>query len=152
MDERKLRKDLTLISYLTKTITILVIGLVTFVMLISTGSLEKIANKRKAAKQSVEVGSAIIDGVHVETGLVDSPGLQLVIQNCTSCHSSKLITQNRMNLAGWSSTIKWMQETQNLWDLGKSESVILEYLAANYSPTKKGRRQNLESIEWYELK
>ncbi|MEQ8906748.1 cytochrome C [Ekhidna sp.] len=93
----------------------------------------------------------IVNGVHVQTGLVEGEGLDLVIQNCTSCHSSKLITQNRMTKTGWQSTIQWMQKTQNLWDLGDQEAPIINYLAANYAPQKKGRRARLENIEWYEL-
>ena len=44
-----------------------------------------------------------------------------------------------------------MQETQNLWDLGKNEDIIVKYLATYYAPEKKGRRQNLTNIEWYVL-
>lgn len=101
--------------------------------------------------QEMEQIPDIQDGIHIETGLIDDAGLELVIQNCTGCHSSRLITQNKMSLEGWSSTIKWMQETQNLWDLGENEQPILSYLATNYAPQKKGRRVKLENIEWYEL-
>lgn len=93
----------------------------------------------------------IVDGIHVETGLKEGVGLDVVIQNCTPCHSAKLITQNRMTFEGWQSTIKWMQETQNLWGLGDNEQIILEYLSNYYAPQKKGRRSNLANIEWYEL-
>ncbi len=93
----------------------------------------------------------VMDGIHIKTGLIDAPGLALVIQHCTSCHSSKLITQNRMTSAGWTSTIRWMQETQNLWDLKGDEEQVVAYLAKNYAPEKKGRRPNLVEIEWYEL-
>ncbi len=92
------------------------------------------------------------DGIHIATGFVDDTHMQLVVQNCTSCHSAKLVTQNRMSEAGWTATIKWMQETQNLWDLGPNEEKIIAYLAKNYAPNQKGRRQNLSDIEWYELK
>jgi hypothetical protein len=47
--------------------------------------------------------------------------------------------------------IDWMQETQGLEDLGEHEPLILDYLAKYYAPQKKGRRPNLENIEWYEL-
>lgn len=151
MDDKKLEKNLTIISHLMKTIAGLLVGLVVFIILIGTGTLDKLIQERELAAKEKQVQPEIVDGIHVETGLIDSPGLQLVIQNCTNCHSSKLISQNRMNLAGWSSTIKWMQETQNLWDLGDNESAILKYLASNYAPKKKGRRANLENIEWYEL-
>ena len=94
---------------------------------------------------------AIEDGIPPESGLIDGPGLQLVVQNCTSCHSAKLITQNRMSMDGWRSTIRWMQETQNLWDLGADEETILQYLASNYAPMKSGRRKNLGKIDWYKM-
>ncbi|MFM1879456.1 MAG: hypothetical protein RLZZ241_2322 [Bacteroidota bacterium] len=93
----------------------------------------------------------IVNGIHVRTGFVDDEGLMTVVANCTACHSASLVTQNRMSREGWEGLIRWMQETQNLWDLGPNESVILDYLAANYAPKKKGRRQQLTGIEWYEL-
>ena len=93
----------------------------------------------------------IKNGIHVATGFVDGDGLTEVIQNCTNCHSAKLVTQNRMTKEGWVATIRWMQETQNLWDLGNNEEIIVNYLAANYAPDKKGRRAVLTDIEWYTL-
>lgn len=91
----------------------------------------------------------IENGIHVRTGFVEGEGLMEVVNNCTNCHSAKLVTQNRMSGDGWRSVIKWMQETQNLWDLGKNEDIIVKYLATFYAPEKKGRRMNLENIEWY---
>ena len=93
----------------------------------------------------------IENGIHVRTGLVDAEGLMTVVNNCTNCHSSKLVTQNRMNTERWNETIKWMQETQNLWVLGKNQEVIVNYLVTNYPPIKKGRRMVLTDIDWYEL-
>lgn len=93
----------------------------------------------------------IENGVHVKTGLLDGSGLQVVINNCTNCHSAKLVIQNKMNRDRWLSTIRWMQETQNLWSLGENEAIILDYLAKNYAPKEVGRRQNLSTIDWYEL-
>ena len=93
----------------------------------------------------------IENGVHLRTGFVEGEGLMTVVNNCTNCHSAKLVTQNRMSREGWEATIRWMQETQNLWDLGNNEAIILDYLAAYYAPQKKGRRQNLMDIEWYVL-
>jgi hypothetical protein len=93
----------------------------------------------------------IENGVHLRTGFVEGEGLMTVVNNCTNCHSAKLVTQNRMNAEGWRATIKWMQETQNLWDLGKNEDIIVNYLATYYAPGEKGRRQNLENIQWYVL-
>ena len=103
-------------------------------------------------EESSEDYDKVENGIHVATGFISDTGMQETIQNCTACHSAKLVTQNRMSREGWKATIKWMQETQNLWDLGANEELILTYLAKNYAPTDKGRRQNLENIEWYELK
>lgn len=94
----------------------------------------------------------IENGIHVRTGLVEAPGLMETVNNCTTCHSAKLIIQNRMGPERWHATIRWMQETQNLWDLGANEEIIVNYLVANYPPPKKGRRSVLTNIDWYELK
>ncbi|MEZ4810128.1 MAG: monoheme cytochrome C [Allomuricauda sp.] len=102
-------------------------------------------------QETVEANDQIESGIDPATGFVEDEGMQATIQNCTACHSAKLVTQNRMSREGWEATIKWMQETQNLWDLGTNKEPILTYLSKNYAPTEKGRRQNLEDIEWYEL-
>ena len=78
-------------------------------------------------------------------------GYELVVANCTNCHSAKLVTQNRATAEGWRNTIIWMQETQNLWDLGDAEEDIVAYLAKNYAPVSLGRRKNLENVDWYTL-
>ena len=93
----------------------------------------------------------IENGVHVRTGFIDAEGLMTVVNNCTNCHSSKIILQNRMSTEGWNSTIKWMQETQNLWGLGSNQDIIVNYLVTNYPVKTKGRRENLTNIEWYEI-
>ncbi|NNJ89437.1 MAG: monoheme cytochrome C [Eudoraea sp.] len=94
----------------------------------------------------------IENGIHVRTGFKDSEGLMAVVNNCTNCHSAQLVIQNRMNAERWKATILWMQETQNLWDLGKNEDIIVNYLVTNYPPQKKGRREILRDISWYDLK
>lgn len=92
----------------------------------------------------------IVDGVHQRTGLLEAEGLMAVVNNCTNCHSAKIITQNRMNQERWRATIRWMQETQNLWDLGANEDIIINYLVTNYPIEHVGRRQSLTQIDWYE--
>ncbi len=94
----------------------------------------------------------IENGIHLRTGLKEGVGLTETINNCTTCHSAKLVTQNRMDRERWTATIRWMQKTQNLWDLGPNEEIIVNYLVTNYPPGKKGRRENLDNVEWYELK
>ena len=87
----------------------------------------------------------------MRTGFVEGEGMMLVVNNCTNCHSAKLVTQNRMTKEQWMATIRWMQETQNLWSLGANEEPIVNYLAQYYAPIAKGRRQHLTAVEWYEL-
>ena len=103
-------------------------------------------------KESVVNDSERVEnGIHLASGFKADENLGLVINNCTACHSSKLIIQNRATKEGWLAMIRWMQETQNLWNLGENEKPILEYLSKNYAPQNKGRRAPLENIEWYEL-
>ncbi len=89
--------------------------------------------------------------VNEATGLVMDETFPLIIAHCTSCHSAKLITQNRATRDGWASMIDWMQATQGLWKFDDHEPQILDYLAKYYGPTESGRRENLAVEEWYEL-
>ena len=66
------------------------------------------------------------------TGLVKAPGWQLVLGNCSACHSTKLITQNHGTKAEWRETIQWMINTQGLWDLSDAWEPILTYLSQCY--------------------
>jgi len=99
-----------------------------------------------------EVDEDIIEnGIHVRTGFVDAEGLMTVINNCTNCHSAKLVIQNRMSKEHWNATIRWMQETQNLWGLGLNQEIIVNYLVTNYPVEDTGRREKLTNITWYDL-
>lgn len=104
-----------------------------------------------ASNEIDEYDNTIKNGIHIRTGLVDAEGLMTVVNNCTNCHSAQLITQNRMTAERWNETIEWMQKTQNLWELGSNQDIIVNYLVTNYPPIKKGRRMVLQDIEWYEL-
>lgn len=106
--------------------------------------------KSAAAKTDDDL---IENGIHVQTGLVYAEGFEEVRAICTSCHSAKLVTQNRATRDGWQQMIRWMQETQGLWALGPAEPKILNYLAEYYAPEAAGRRRNIEiaEIEWYIL-
>lgn len=102
-------------------------------------------------EQAIVDEDRIENGIHVRTGLKDAKGLMIVVNNCTNCHSAKLVTQNRMNAKRWNETIKWMQDKQNLWDLGKNQEIIVNYLVQNYPVKQVGRRISLSNIDWYEL-
>lgn len=112
--------------------------------------------KKREALRRVERADnwdLVENGIHLKTGLKDDPNLKIVIGACTSCHSSKLIIQNKASREGWKNMIVWMQETQGLVDLAAQEPIILDYLSKHYAPEEVGRRKNLdmESIEWYVL-
>jgi len=93
----------------------------------------------------------VVNGIDTLTGLAFDASFEIVRANCITCHSSKLITQNRATREGWKGMLDWMRETQNLHDLGDNEEPILDYLAKHYAPENKGRRANIEDIEWYIL-
>ena len=61
------------------------------------------------------------------------------------------MSQNRATREDWQEMIRWMQKTQNLWDLGENEPKILDYLEKNYGPEDTGRRKQLDVKEWYTL-
>ncbi len=115
---------------------------------------------QKSGKDEASVGTTEsgADSTIATTPQMDSSGLivdqhyLLVKSQCTGCHSAQLITQNQASREGWEQMIRWMQETQGLWDLGEHEPLILDYLSHNYGLQRKGRRLPLEDIEWYQLK
>ena len=75
--------------------------------------------------------------------LVEAPGVAEVKRHCTACHSALLVAQNHATRAGWERLIRWMQSGQGLWPLGEDETLILDYLAANYGPLEHQRRPAL---------
>ncbi len=62
-------------------------------------------------------------------GLPPGDGVDLVLENCTACHSTEIIRENHMSRKAWDKTITWMQEKQGLWELGEDRKIILDYLA-----------------------
>ncbi len=83
-------------------------------------------------------------GTDPDTGLIIAPGWQLVRAHCGACHSHRLVTAQRGDRDFWLQTIRWMQRTQNLWELpAEQETAILDYLAGAYAETEWGRRPPL---------
>ena len=144
-DQQKVKSLLKLTYSFISISSIIVVILICFLIF----GLPKNSEENKVATIKEE---HIENGIDVASGLVASDGYQVVRQVCTSCHSSKQITSNRATREGWFTTIRWMQKTQKLWDLGKNEELILDYLEKNYSPENKGRRQQLTEVDWYVLK
>ena len=133
----------------------LVAGLLLFLLahpsLFNTKEKVPDANKNSISKVQDPPPSSdqIENGLDLDTGLLAEGDYLLVKRNCTACHSSKLILQNRATKEGWSEMISWMQNSQKLWDLGESEEPILDYLAKHYGPIDKGRRSPAVIDEWY---
>ena len=80
------------------------------------------------------------------SGFVIDHGWELTNAHCAACHSAKLVTQNRMDRIGWEDTIRLMQAEHGLWDLGKAETVIIDYLTRHYGIDKQGTRKRKGSI------
>ncbi|MEH6580492.1 MAG: hypothetical protein V7754_01055 [Halioglobus sp.] len=79
-----------------------------------------------------------------ESGLRVAPGWEAVKTHCTVCHSAQIVTSQRGDRDSWTSMVRWMQDTQGLWQFDpETENTILTYLADNYPPGNPGRRSNL---------
>ncbi len=142
------------LSYLLSTLLLIVVACMLGLYLI-----DLYVHPRAIAQQDIPVAAVeepidedrVENGLDVETGFVAEGDYLLVKRTCVACHSSKLVLQNRATAEGWREMIRWMQETQKLWDLGENEDKIVAYLAKYLGPEKKSRRANLVVDEWYEL-
>tara|TARA_Y100001936_G_C15861189_1_gene552559 strand:+ start:245 stop:634 length:390 start_codon:yes stop_codon:yes gene_type:complete len=83
-------------------------------------------------------------------GLLAGNGADLVLENCTLCHSTEIIRENHMSREAWDKTITWMQEKQGLWDLGKDRKTILDYLS-NAQGEEKNKATGREGNSMYEF-
>ena len=79
------------------------------------------------------------------TGFVLDADTPMVIAQCTSCHSSKLVLQYRADADGWRELLVWMREEQGMWEMPPEvETRVVNYLARYYKPdTNKRRRKAL---------
>jgi len=127
----------------------LVVTLIGFAILMSS-FVDKNAARNLAPTSAILLNDTLKKDT--ETGMIVDKDLYMVKAQCTSCHSSKLIVQNRFTRDGWKQKIRWMQAKHNLWDLGETEKQVLDYLEKYYAPTATlARRQPLKDIKWYKL-
>ena len=83
-----------------------------------------------------------------DTGLVTAPGWEDVRAHCGGCHDYSVVTNQRANRDAWRDMIRWMQRTQNLWQIpDDAENRILDYLAENYGPDESARRRRAPIAE-----
>lgn len=98
---------------------------------------------------------SLVDTLKIDSasGLIVGEHLDIVVAQCaTVCHSAQTIRVNRFTRDGWKGKIRWMQANHNLWELGDTEKMVLDYLEKYYSPgEQRSRRAPLENIEWYRL-
>ena len=98
--------------------------------------------------------SAVAKEKNKHQGLSPVSGVELVVKNCTVCHSADIILENHMSRKAWDKTITWMQKEQGLWELNKEvRKIILDYLAKTQGistkkvlrgPIRKNRNQMYE--------
>ena len=100
------------------------------ILILLTG-LALAGNAAAGAEAPIDAAS----GLKIDTGWND------VRAHCGACHSYALVTQQRADRPTWQGWIRWMQETQNLWQFDPAtEDRILDYLAKNYPPRANQRR------------
>ena len=108
------------------------------VLVVGCSKQEAVDDTPDSAPKKVVTAEAELDPV---TGLKMTGDWELVRGNCTACHSSKLITQQRGTAEQWLAMIRWMQKKQNLWPFDPdTENRIIAYLAENYPPDAARRR------------
>jgi len=84
------------------------IVLCTVILIIGLGSCANEApelNIENYGIQNEVILKKVKDGIHEPTGLIADQGLESVLRHCVSCHSSKLIIQNRADAEGWHAMI-----------------------------------------------
>lgn len=90
------------------------------------------------------LSAALAQKMDDATGLILDEGVQMVKDKCISCHSAKLITQNRGTEKDWLESIRRMQRELGMQQLDeKIEKQIVKYLAKNYAPPRIYRRPPL---------
>ena len=137
-------------SCLKKTKAIfLVLSVIVLVVSISESQSKPV--RRITTHPDYKIKQTTRDSIDQKTGLIIAPGFTVVSTTCVKCHSPNLITGKRASREGWLATIRWMQHSQGLWDLGKEEPIILDYLAKNYAPKNEWRRPMLNITKWYKL-
>ena len=76
------------------------------------------------------VSNLVAQEKNMDQFLPPGKGIELVVKNCTACHSADIILQNNMSRKGWDEQILLMQKEQGMGRLNKDDrKVILDYLS-----------------------
>ena len=98
----------------------------------------------RAAILALAIAAHFPVSAQLPSELIQDEGWELAFAHCSACHSLQLVTSNRGDRDTWLRLIRWMQATQNLWQIEASaESRLLDYLARNYGPEEAVRRAQL---------
>ena len=88
----------------------------------------------------------------MQQGFPSGPGIDLVLGNCTICHSTSIILQNHMDREAWDKTITWMQKEQGMWELEADDrKAILEYLSKHQGINQNMNRNSKRKQSMYEF-
>ena len=88
----------------------------------------------------------------MQQGLPSGPGIELVLGNCTICHSTSIILQNHLDREAWDKTITWMQKEQGMWELEADDrKAILEYLSKHQGINQNMNRNSKRKQSMYEF-
>ncbi|ECL3339826.1 monoheme cytochrome C [Campylobacter jejuni] len=80
--------------------------------------------------------------INPDTGLIINPDSPLVEANCLACHGSNLITNMHASRKAWLAAIRWMQDSEGLWEIEpEDEEKILNYLEKYYGEKYDTRRR-----------
>ncbi|MCT4334341.1 MAG: cytochrome C-552 [Paracoccus sp. (in: a-proteobacteria)] len=67
-------------------------------------------------------------------GLPDARGAEDTFYQCTACHSTEIIKQQRITDARWDDLWQWMVDEQGMFEPEpETKTVILDYLKAHFS-------------------
>ena len=85
--------------------------------------------------------------INPDNGLIIDTNVELVENHCLACHNSGLIVNMNANRDAWIAAIRWMQESEGLWEIpAEDESKLLDYLVKHYGEKYSTRRRLSLSI------
>jgi cytochrome c len=102
-------------------------------MLIRTGVLLGALAVLVTVKSTLASDDAVDADEALLASLPEGPGKEESFYLCHTCHSFRLVSQQRLSRAHWDETLDWMVEEQGMPELDDEErALILDYLGTHY--------------------
>ncbi|HEB9325294.1 TPA: cytochrome C [Campylobacter jejuni] len=79
--------------------------------------------------------------INPDTGLIIDPDSSLVEANCLARHGCNLITNMHASRKAWLAAIRWMQDSEGLWEIEPKDEKKLNYLEKYYGEKYDTRRR-----------